>query len=223
MFKVENLSNKIGHKFASISKMDKDQEEVIAYGAFIFIQKLFSIFLVVVVGSIFGVMFESLVVFFTSVSLRKYSGGVHASTPNRCLSLGTIISVGLSLLIKVIFKILSIELIVILGIMCFIISYYIVYKLSPVDSPTKPITKVEKKQYLKKCSLKMLNFLLIITSVLILIYIKFRISIFYNFIGCLYIGALWQAFTLTSIGHRLIFKIDSVLNKITLRRSLNEK
>lgn len=214
MFLIQKLSGKIGHEFASILKMDKDQEEVIAYGSFNLIQILWSIFLVIVFGVIFGVLAEALIFTFTVSLLRKYSGGVHASSPNRCASIGTIISVGLALIIKIMFKMLSIELVVIIGIICFTVSYYVVYKMAPVDSPQKPIVKFEKKQYLKKCSIRVLNFLLLVTSTLILIYIKYKVIILFNFIGCICIGALWQVFTLTSKGHEIIFKLDSVFNKI---------
>lgn len=212
---IQNLSNKIGCKFASTLKLDKDHEEIVAYGSFIFLQKLWSFFLVMVIGAIFGVFLESLVVFFTSSLLRKYSGGVHASSPNGCAIIGAIISVSLALIIKVIFKTINIELVVIIGIICFALSYYVVYKLAPVDSPEKPIVKFEKKQYLKKCSIGVLNFLLVVTSSMLLFYTTYKIIFLFNFIGCICIGVLWQVFTLTSKGHAIIFKLDSVFNKIT--------
>ncbi|GAA0182396.1 accessory gene regulator B family protein [Clostridium sediminicola] len=227
MFLIEKLSNGIGSKFASILKLDKDHEEIVTYGAFIFLQKLWAIFIVLVIGTIFGVLIEALFIFFTSSLLRKYSGGVHASSPNGCAIIGAIVTVILALIIKVLFRMISIEVAVILGIISFIISYYVIYKLAPVDSPEKPIVKFERKQYLKRCSIRILNILLVFTNVLLFIYFKYKIVILLNFIGCIWIGSLWQVFTLTSKGHKVIFIFDSIFNRIfniiSLKEDLNEE
>ena len=78
---MEKLSNNIANKVALELSLDDDNREVIAYGTFALIQMLFSIILVFLFGLLFHVAFEALIISFTGSILRKYSGGVHASSP----------------------------------------------------------------------------------------------------------------------------------------------
>ena len=210
MFVIEKLSRKISSNIALNLKMDKEYEEVIAYGAFNFIQMLWTIFLVIVFSIIFGVVEEALSIIFTISLLRKYSGGAHASTPNGCTMIGTIVSVGLALIVEQIFSGFSNITVITLGIICLLYSYYSIYNLAPVDSLAKPIRKLEKKQHLRKCSIVTLNVLLGIIIILILCYVKYRTSILPNIIECIYLGVLWQAFTLTTIAHKMFNKLNFV-------------
>ena len=57
----------------------------------------------------------------------------------------------------------NLKLIIILGVVIFIWSYYIIYKLAPVDSASKPIVKEEKRKRMKKGSIILLSVYLIIT------------------------------------------------------------
>ena len=195
---MEKLSNNIANKVAVELSLDDDNREVIAYGTFALLQMLLSIILVFLFGLLFHVAFEALIISFTGSILRKYSGGVHASSPGICNFIGTIVCVGQAVLISfLISSVVNLKLIIILGVVIFIWSYYIIYKLAPVDSASKPIVKEEKRKRMKKGSIILLSVYLIITVFFILLYISSgeRKFIFYTL--CLYSGILWQAFTLT--------------------------
>ena len=216
---MEKLSNNIAAKVASELTLDEDNRAVIAYGTFALIQMLFSITLVFLFGSLFHVAFEALIISFTASILRKYSGGVHASSPGICTFIGTIVCVGqaglISLLINSVF---NLKLIIILGAVIFIWSYYIIYKLAPVDSASKPIVKEEKRKRMKKGSIILLSLYLIITVFLILFYISSVERKLLVYALCLYAGVLWQVFTLTEPGHLLIGNIDALLNHKIIKR-----
>ncbi|MEK6266481.1 MAG: accessory gene regulator B family protein, partial [Clostridium sp.] len=143
----------------------------------------------------------------------KYSGGVHASSPRICNFIGIIVCVGQAILIShLISSLVNLKLIIILGVVIFIWSYYIIYKLAPVDSAAKPIVKEEKRNRMKKGSIILLSVYLIIIAFFILLYINSgeRKLLFYAL--CLYSGILWQAFTLTAPGRLLVCKVDIFLN-----------
>ena len=207
---IENISKMISSKIASSLKMDKDQEEIIAYGAFNLIQILWCIILVMVFSSVFGVFEEALIITFTISLLRKYSGGTHASSPNRCAVIGTLVSVGVALVVQQVFSGFNSLTVIILGIISLMFSYYTVYNLAPVDSPAKPIKKCEKKQRLKKCSINVLNIFLGLIMILAFFYIKYRRNILLNIIECIYLAVLWQSFTLTTLSHTLFNKVKLV-------------
>lgn len=210
---MEKIANDIADKVALELNLDNDRKEVIAYGTFALLQIIISIFLVSVLGWIFHVAFEALIVSFTVAILRKYSGGVHASSPNVCTFLGVVVCIGQAILFKLLVSLYrNLNLILILGVIIFTLSYYLIYKLAPVDSDKKPIRKKEKRQRMKKGSILVLNMYVIIVVFLIIIYLETSWIALLNYSLCLYGGLIWQVFTLTNLGHSLVGKIDKFLN-----------
>ena len=64
-----------------------------------------------------------------------------------CNFIGTIVCVGQALLISLLISpVVNLKLIIILGVVIFIWSYYIIYKLAPVDSDCKAYSKRRKKK-----------------------------------------------------------------------------
>ncbi|MCY6354793.1 accessory gene regulator ArgB-like protein [Clostridium sp. ZS2-4] len=214
MFSIEKISNNLAFKIASLLKLDKDNKEIIAYGAFSFFQTLWAILFVIIFGLIFGVLIEALILSFTASFLRKYSGGAHASSPNICALIGAIAFCVLGIIINQTSPLLTIKLAALTGLVCFIFSYYIVSKLAPVDSPSKPIVKEKTKQRLKKSSLLVLHDLIIIVIALFGLYYKLEDKILLISAQCICVGAAWQSLTLTSFGHSLMTSIDTFFKNI---------
>ncbi|MBU3092416.1 accessory gene regulator B family protein [Clostridium sp. CF011] len=210
---MEKLSDNIANKVALELSLDEDNREVIAYGTFALMQMFISIIIVFLFGLLFHVAFEALIISFTASILRKYSGGVHASSPGICTFIGTIVCVGEAVLISLLMSsVVNLKLIIIIGTLIFIWSYYIIYKLAPVDSASKPIVKEEKRKRMKKGSTILLSVYLIISVFIILLYINSGGINLLFYALCIYSGILWQAFTLTAPAHLLIGKVDTFLN-----------
>ncbi|NMM61317.1 accessory gene regulator B family protein [Clostridium sp. P21] len=211
MFLTESLSNKIGYKIARTLKLDKDSEEIMAYGAFCLLQIFWSILWIMLFGIVFNMLIEVFIIFFVICILRKYSGGVHASSPGRCTIVGITVCVGFSLIIHKIYWMFNLYYIVFFSVISLIFSYYIVYKLAPVDSIAKPIVKMETKKRFKRKSILILNILSIIIFVILIFYFKYSNVFLLNSIMCICVGAVWQSFTLTNEGHKILTKIDNIL------------
>jgi accessory gene regulator B len=220
MFQIERVSNKIGNKIAEELKLSNDDKEVIAYGAFALMQIILSIVLVAILGAFLDVMLESLLISFTISILRKYSGGVHADSSDSCMILGTLISVALALLIVFFSRWIYLDLTIFLGLIAFIWSYYIVYKLAPVDSLSKPIKKAEKRKRMKKGSILVLSAYFVIILLFIFLYYFNETDDLLIYSMCIYTGILWQIFTLTKTGHSVVGKMDTFISHIFyLKRS----
>ncbi|MBU3214563.1 accessory gene regulator B family protein [Clostridium estertheticum] len=216
---MEKLADSIANKVALELSLDENNKEVIAYGMFALIQMLISIILVFIFGFLFHVAIEALIISFTAAILRKYSGGVHASSPGICTFIGTIVSVGQAVIISLLTNlVVNLKLVIIIGVVIFIWSYYIIYKLAPVDSASKPIVKQEKRNRMKKGSIMLLSVYLGITVFLILLYISSGEKKLVFYVLCLHSGILWQTFTITSPGHLLVGKVDYFLNHIIKKR-----
>lgn len=209
MIRIEQICEKISNNISDELNFDNDKKAVINYGLFAFIQMGFCLILVMIFGVLFNVFYEALIISFTSSILRKSSGGVHASSPMKCAIIGTISSVGLALISKYVQINSSIN--VLIGSITFIWSYYILYKLAPVDCITKPIKNIEKRKKLKKHSIMILSIYLIIILIHFLFYYFVKNPNLLIFCLCIYMGILWQVFSLTQKGHLLILKIDKLI------------
>ena len=151
MVKIEKICENISDYISRELNFNEDKKSVINYGIFAFIHMMICILLVMIVGFIFNVMVEALIISFTTSILRKSSGGVHANSPEKCAVIGTISSVGLALIVKNCN--LNYIMNIFIGSIIFMFSYYIIYKLAPVDSVSKPIKNIKKIRKLKRASI----------------------------------------------------------------------
>lgn len=208
MIKIEDICEKLSDNIAQELNLDNDKRSVINYGIFSLIQVVICIMLVIIFGVIFNAVIEALIVSFTISILRKSSGGAHATSPGRCAIIGTIIGVGMGLIAKYI-KV-NLNFTILWGSIAFLWSYYIIYKLAPVDSAAKPIKSIQKKAGLKKSSMMILSVYLIIAITGIIYFYFMRNSRILVYSLCLYMGMLWQVFSLTKYGHCVIGRLDKL-------------
>ena len=218
---MERLANNIANRISLELNLTKDNKEIIAYGTFALLQIIFSISLVFLFGLLFHVAFEALIISFTGAILRKYSGGVHASSPSICTFIGIIICVVPAVILTfVIGSWGNLNLVIIFGVIIFIWSYYKIYKLAPVDSAKKPIKREEKRKRMKKSSVIVLILYLTMVVLCILIYVSNGERKFLVYSSCIYVGILWQTFTLTDKGHLIMSKVDNFFSHtlVNIRR-----
>lgn len=220
MSSIEKLSKIIASRISTNLSIDNDHEEVLAYGAFAFLQMVVSIFMVVVFGAIFNVLLEIMVISFSAAALRKYSGGAHATTPMSCAISGMIVFGVLSFLVK--YLIIKVDFIYILLALfsAFIFVFYVMYKYSPVGSVNKPLKKETTRSRLKKQSMECVLLLLIVDVILTSIYFQTKSYYLQLVAVCISVGIVWQSITLVSLGHYIIDKLDKFLkdtNKLIRR------
>lgn len=208
MFSVEEVSSKISNSITKELELDENKRAVVNYGIFAIMHTALSVGFVIVFGALFNVLIEALVITLTISILRKSAGGAHASSPGICAFVGTVLSVGMSLVIKNIN--LSINVVIIISIFIFIWSYWVVYKLAPVDSPSKPIRTDAKRKRLKKSSILILSVYLVIIVGNITGYYATQNVDLLVYSGCIHIGLLWQIFSLTQKGHIVLEKLDAL-------------
>lgn len=204
MFLIKHISNKIGNKITGNLALDRDTEEIISYGAFALLQTLYSFLCVVILGSIFNVLIESIIISLSIAIYRKYSGGIHATTPNKCAIFGAIICVAFGLLVKnarIKFNLIFL----LIFIFTFICAYYSTYKFVPVDTKNKPINNTDERLRLKRLCLLVISILFLIEVLFIVLYLRYRYNALIYYSQCIVMGLLWQSFTLTPTAKK-IFK-----------------
>jgi accessory gene regulator B len=220
-----DISKRLANKIANELNLDKEKYEVINYGVFAFFQIMMSILLVAILGWILGILLQVLIVSFTSSILRQYSGGVHASNPTICLIIGTIVTISIAYIAKLIIMNTNDSIILLIGLIISAISYYIIYTKAPVDSKAKPINNIDKRNRMRRNSLVLLSIYLLILIMLLIGYYKTNNKILIEFTVCIYLAYGWQVFSLTIIGHKIINKFDSIIKKIFFKKrgNYNEK
>lgn len=124
--------------------IDNDHQEIYRYGLGQIFSTTLNILTTLLLGIIFGEIYQSLIFVFAFMILRTYSGGYHAKTPIRCYFLTTIsIAAGLSAM-----KFILINKFIYLGLL--ILSSLIIITLSPIGTANKPLDEIEKIIYKKK-------------------------------------------------------------------------
>lgn len=211
MFSIENTTKKITNIICDELNLDDNKKQILNYGGFAIIHALMSILLTIILGLIFNVVVEALILSFSISILRKFSGGVHASTPNNCIILGNFICISCAIIVKfVIIGNVAETNLIYLDLLGFLWCYYILYKLSPVDNPNKPLRNKKKKLALKKKSI----ITIVIYQSIFLIMVLYSPNELVGYSTALFLGALWQCFTLTNPCFKLITTLDSFLNKL---------
>jgi len=218
MYLLERISNDLASKIALFLNFDKENEEVLAYGAFNLIHTLWSVFLITVFGVLFSSLPIILIIALTVAVLRKFSGGAHATSPNRCAVISVIVFGTLSLIIKYGAIYPSILSIILYQIISFIFTYIILYKYCPVDTPNKPIRKQELRKKFRKTSFIILFLLFSVTVLLWIGFLKTHASFILISIISICTGMLWQSITLTIIGHFIVVKLDILLQNTSIMK-----
>lgn len=211
---IERISVKIGRNAKFFLNVDEDKEQIIVYGAINLLQTIFAILWVIIAGLFFGVFYEALLFSITVSILRKYSGGVHASSPSHCIIIGTILAVASGLFIDKIFFKINMLTAILISIACISFSFIIVAKNAPVDSVKKPITNIELKKQFKRKSIIVLFIFSLIITILSVLSTKYLKLYYIKFIESIILGVLWQTITLTKNGISFLNKVDFVLKNI---------
>lgn len=216
MLTFEKISENIAESIAKTMDYDENKKQVLAYGAYVLLDTILAIVMVMLIGAIFGVFVESLIVSFASALLRKTSGGVHASTPIMCGLIGAVVAVSSAVLFKNMNIFLNIYFVITFFIISFLLSFFFILKLAPKDSPNKPITKESKIKELKAKSIKTLTIYGAICIIIIVLSFYLKKPNLLIYAGLINFGYLWQALTLTSFGHLFIKIIEMPIGYIKL-------
>lgn len=124
-----------------------EEVDIIRYGLDTLGNNVLGFVFVLGIGGIFGHLRDSFIFWWLIFPLRKYSGGFHAETKEKC----SFISVGILIISYVIFFKLEWKVRGLVAITLFCSS--IIFLLVPVDSINKPLNSLEYRVYQKRAKL----------------------------------------------------------------------
>lgn len=209
---IEKISYNISNNIGSKAKKTKEEIEIMNYGLFMCIHTVVAFLLTILVGIIIDKVIEVVIITIVASSLKKFSGGVHATSPKKCIIIGIITTLIFTYISVLLNKYGDYSFIYVFSIVSIISCYYIFYKKAPVGTKNKPLKKESTRRKLRKKLFKRLNIYILI---IILLFI-FRGINFLNYdmamlVYCIILGIILQAIAITKLGETIILKLDCFL------------
>lgn len=139
---MELLSKRIAGKLSN----EPESKELYQYAIYIILSSLLHLVTLVIIGAFLGLVYESILMYFSFAVIRRFAGGFHASTPIRCYVFSVVLIV-LCLLLQKSFlinpSVLQIILLLIVEIVCVIL----IFRFAPLENKNNPLTQKEKIKY----------------------------------------------------------------------------
>lgn len=138
----------------------KDNYGLYEYAVYIILSSLFHIATIIVLGLCFNLLVESLMFYFSFISIRKFAGGYHAKTPTKCYLFSVVSVIIVLSLIELINTINSCVVMIVLTVVE-LFCVVLIFMISPLDTENNPLNSDEKKVYKKKaCVISIGSFIL---------------------------------------------------------------
>lgn len=212
---IERMSYNIALKIGSKTNKTNEEIEVINYGVFVIIHTIIALILTALTGYIIRKPIQIIIITIISASLKRYSGGVHATSPNRCLIIGILISLISVYISEILFKYNNSINLIIISLISIFLSIIIFYKKAPVGNKNKPLKNVETRNIMRKKLFFLLKIYYISILVFSIMILNGSLTVKYvKYIYCIQLGVLLQAFSITNIGEVIVLKLDEILNNI---------
>ena len=212
---IENISSKIALNLCQSKDKSSEEFAVLKYGVFVFVHISIAAIFTIIFGILTKTLFQIVTIFLLGGLMKRYSGGVHCSSPNRCVITGIIISYTFALIGK---NIVNIDLKIgyMLGMVALIHSFIILYKKCPVPSENKPLKKEETRKKLRKNAFLIYSICVILFILNILLNLQSLYITSNSLVLCIILGLYMQTLSLTSVGSKFILFLDKVLLKFRI-------
>lgn len=212
MVGVEDLSLRISKKLGEKTNKNEEEIAVLNYGIFVIIHMFLGILATIIVGLLTDTMLEMGIITLTSSLMKRYSGGTHATSPERCLIIGVLISFIFSQISIMFIYNINTSYLMIFVFIILMLSYYILYRNCPVSSKNKQFNNEKRRILLRKKAFFTINIYTLILTLLLYYYIKLDILIAKQILVSVVLGLGIQVFVLTKYGKIIIEGMDKILN-----------
>ena len=191
----------------SNTSISENQEQIIVFASQLIESTLISIGCIIFVSLMLHNTRETFLVLLASASVRLASGGAHCGSAIRCAIVSAIIFPLIATISTYIVTYFSLWVV-----FCILsISMLLIVRYAPAESPGKPLVN---KNYIKKMYRLSISIGLLV-SLLAILSFKFNSNVSVSV--CLVLGFLWQAFSISPLGYKLISSLDKSLY-IVIRR-----
>lgn len=138
------LSDSIARSLAESGKVETEDLALCRYGVKQLLTILLNLVTTLVIGWLFGMIWESILFTAAYIPLRSYAGGFHAKTPLRCYLYSIFMIIAVLTVLRY-----APEQNIYDG-AAYLISGVVFWKLAPVEDHNKPLDEIEKKVFRKR-------------------------------------------------------------------------
>ena len=212
---VESISSGIAKSLGN--RLEKTDEEiaVLNYGLFFIIHTTVAVLATIIVGLVLNILLEIMIISVAASFLKRYSGGVHSSTPNRCTLSGVILSSILAFIDRYIYQKFSYNELLLFIVIGVLVSIYIFYNKCPVPSKNKPLKNEKTRRKLRQKSFRLISLYIVLILTLLILYNN-NIYIINIMITSIVLGMLLQAMSITKLGEVVIDAFEKIFDIIKL-------
>ncbi len=157
---ISNIASKVVKRLIDHSVIDDTEQELYVYGFFILISQILYFTLTIMFGILLDIVLESVIFYVVFQFIRRYAGGIHASSELKC-EIATTTSIFLCLLCTKLCETNNIQTPILV---LTIIAAVSIFVFCPLDTPEKPLTKEEYK-YFRKISWLILLLIVLTISI----------------------------------------------------------
>lgn len=143
---IGNLSTKLANKLLDKSIINDTEKELYVYGFFILLSQILYFILTIMFGILLGIVLQSVIFYVAFQFIRRYAGGIHASSESKC-EVATTVSIFLCLGLVKLCALYNLKVIVLV---LTIVAAVFILALCPLDTPEKPLNKKEEVYFRKK-------------------------------------------------------------------------
>lgn len=140
---IEKAAHVLAKKLFTGKHVTKEEREVYQYGLRQLFDFVINVLTVIVIGGLFGMVWQGILLSMAYIPLRRMAGGYHASNPQICYLMSTVLLAVSLILIRDI----DISLEILIGLIVMSLMLFILK--APVESRNKPLSDKEKATYRK--------------------------------------------------------------------------
>lgn len=144
-----NMSEKFADRLITMQLISKEEQEIYSYGFKQGILLLLNAMTVIVVGLIYGMVWQTIIFMIFYSFIRGYAGGYHAKTSFICY----LLSIAMITAVLWLTKLIPLN-----GSVCFIMvltSSIIIFILAPIEDGNKPLDRKEKEVFKKRTNINL--------------------------------------------------------------------
>lgn len=138
------LSDTITESLAENGRIESENLELCRYGVKQLLTILLNWITTLVIGWLFGMIWESIVFTAAYIPLRSYAGGFHAKTPLRCYVYSILMIAAVLTVLRFVPGQIGYD-----G-AAYLVSGVVFWKLAPVEDPNKPLDEMEKRVFRRR-------------------------------------------------------------------------
>lgn len=206
---TQALTNKI------VEKSGHPEPEIIKYGLITISHFIMGYSVLLVLSWLLDIFVQTFIAVTIFSILRSFSGGAHATSPTRCIIVGSIIFLLIGKLVLFLFNIIPDWMYYVIPVSLSILTIIVIYNFAYATTHQKPLGSYAHGQKLRSIGVVLVFIWLSITMVSYLIVPELIYTKIFIISSCC--GVVWHNISLTPVGNKLVLSMDLCVKYLQIK------